>query len=74
MSTKHLNQTQEAVIDLILGLWPVLDVHKKLFNDPVEHAEYELDNLAIIVINIKQPHTLLKPRHNKLQQIFNNAF
>ena len=73
MSAKHLNQTQEAVIDLVLCLRPVVDVHKKLFNDPIEHAEYELDNLAIIVVDIEQPHALLKPWHNKLEQIVDNA-
>lgn len=74
MPTKHLNQTKKAVINLALGFRTVSHIGKKPFNDSIEHAQYELNNLPIVVVDIKQLNSLLETWQHKWCEIFHNRF
>ena len=60
------------MIDLAPSLGTLAHMGKKLFNDSIEHAKYELDNLTIVVVDIKQLDSLLETGHHEWEQIFDD--
>lgn len=73
MFAEHLNEAQKVVIELILLLETSRHVRQKFLDNRVEHAEYELNNLAIVVVDVQQMHALLKARQHERQQMLDQT-
>ena len=75
--TKRAYEHEKARVDLALGLGHIAaavcplrcEMSEEALDGAVEQAEYELDNLAIVVIDVEERDALAQARHHERHQL-----